>query len=381
MGSITARGNGAGWLYWPSAVSLANAARVIRDLAAAVTAPVIAATGWRRRRLLILGYHGVSLDDEHLWDGTVYMPPKVFERRLHIIREAGCTVLPLQVALERLYEGTLPPRAVALVFDDGFHDFARVAAPLLARFNYKATVFLSTYYAKFNRPIFDVMLRYLLWKGAGTTLVLPGFLDAPVRLDETGQRYAAETIMETAFERGMSGREKDALLARTAEELQIDYGRLCESRLFHMMNAGEVRAMKAQGHDIQMHTHRHKVSRRRELFEREIGDNREWIERETDGPRPLHFSFPGGVWQPVAREWLTELGIKTAITCRPGLAEVRSDRLHLPRFMDHAHVGEWAFRGWLAGSMAFLPMGKEIGTDRQILEETIKEKARAHSAR
>jgi len=384
MVSGTGRQNGELYRFNNLVELFRKAGRLARDITAGIAAPGVAATEWRRRRLLILGYHGIAVDDEHLWDGTVYMPPDLFRRRLSILQKAKCAVLPLGTALHRLYEGTLPPRAVALVFDDGFHDFARVAAPLLSEFGYTATVYVSSYYAEFNRPIFDSMLNYLLWKGSDKSISLPEVFAGQVRLDERGRRDVGMRVRATAFEGILSGRDKDRLLAKIAHALDIDYEHLCQKRLLHMMNAREVRQMKALGHDIQMHTHRHRVSRKREWFAREIHDNRRWIEREIGGARPVHLSFPGGVWQPVAREWLTELGVQSATTCRPGLADARSDRLRLPRFIDHAHVHESAFRGWVAGSMSFLPKGSEVATKGQILEETINVsglETRVHAAR
>jgi peptidoglycan/xylan/chitin deacetylase (PgdA/CDA1 family) len=137
------------------------------------------------------------------------------------------------------------------------------------------------------------------------------------------------------------------------------------------MNAEEARAMKALGYDFQLHTHRHRVSWDRELFAREIQQNRAWIQAAIGGPPPAHLSFPGGVWEPVAQKWLIELGIKTALTCIPGLADRRCDRLHIPRFVDNSHVSEQSFRAWVAGSMSLFPRFKEITTPGQVLEETI----------
>src|ERR1044072_10022404 len=65
---------------------------------------------WRRRRLLILAYHGVSIHDEHLWNGSMYLPREVFRARLETMAKSGCTVLPLNEAVSRLYAHDLPDR-------------------------------------------------------------------------------------------------------------------------------------------------------------------------------------------------------------------------------------------------------------------------------
>src|SRR5215207_551260 len=97
-------------------------------------------SAWRRRRLLILGYHGIATADEHLWDGELYMRPETLRSRFAALRDGGYEVLQLDDALRRMHAGTLPPRAVALTFDDGAFDFLSRAVPLLREFGYPATV-------------------------------------------------------------------------------------------------------------------------------------------------------------------------------------------------------------------------------------------------
>ena len=117
-------------------------------------------SAWRRKRLLILGYHGVSTHDEHEWDGELYMPPSLVRERFETLRRGQYQVLPLGEAVSRLYDGSLPPRAVAITFDDGAYDFYTHARPLLEEFSFPATVYLTSYYSRYQRPVFNTMLRY-----------------------------------------------------------------------------------------------------------------------------------------------------------------------------------------------------------------------------
>ena len=123
----------------------------------------VAQSRWRNRRLLILCYHGVSLEDEHEWSPGLYVSPVHFENRLRVLKRSA-NVLPLDEGLKRLAEGSLPDRSVALTFDDGFHDFYARALPLLTKYGIPATVHLTTYYSDFRRPVFELICSYMLWK-------------------------------------------------------------------------------------------------------------------------------------------------------------------------------------------------------------------------
>ena len=114
-------------------------------------------SAWRRQKLLILCYHGVALDDENQWRPFLYISPQQLERRLEILSNGNYAVLPLAEALERLRRNDLPPRSVALTFDDGTYDFYKLAWPRLKQYGFPATVYQTTYYSDLQRPVFTLM--------------------------------------------------------------------------------------------------------------------------------------------------------------------------------------------------------------------------------
>jgi peptidoglycan/xylan/chitin deacetylase (PgdA/CDA1 family) len=317
---------------------------------------------WRRRRLLILAYHGISQMDEHLWEGRLYMSPESFRERLRLIKETGCAVLPLADALERLYARDLPDKAVAITFDDGNADFYRQAFPLLKEFDFPSTLYLTTFYSRYNRPVFDVVCSYLLWRGRAGALPLKSVTgeDLIIDLSLAAARSAAlEKIQSHVRAQELSAEEKDALAARLAVGLKLDYGALTAKRILHIMTPEEVREVSAEGVDVQLHTHRHRVPRERALFLREIEDNRRSI-LEMTGVEASHFCYPSGVYDSVFLPWLKEAGVRSATTCETGLAHVDSDPLLLPRLLDSSSLSPVEFRSWLTGIGAVLPQRREV---------------------
>ena len=91
--------------------------------------------------LRILMYHRVA---DILETDILAVTPFAFACQMDWLRKEGWTVLPLREALRQLETGGLPPKAVALTFDDGYRDNYEEAAPVLARLGFPATVFPVT---------------------------------------------------------------------------------------------------------------------------------------------------------------------------------------------------------------------------------------------
>lgn len=313
---------------------------------------------WRRRRLLILCYHGISLDDEHEWSPTLYMSQDLFERRLRRLRDGGYNVLPLEEGIQRAYDGTLPPRSVALTFDDGTFDFKTRAFPLLKRYGFPATVYLTTYYSEHNTPVFGVYCAYLLWRARNRGSVvnaqpLTG-ADEHWSLDaDEGRKHAHASLMAHARGQRLPSDALDDLARRLAAAVGVDHDDLTARRVLHVMTPAEVSELARAGVDIQLHTHRHRTPTDRGLFMREIDDNRQRIEAMR-GSEARHFCYPSGNYRSEYTGWLTEAGVSSATTCDPGLVSPRASALLLPRFVDTSLVSDIEFDAWLTGAAELL---------------------------
>ena len=314
-------------------------------------------TPWRRQKLLILCYHGISLDDEHQCDPNLYMASELLGQRFEQLRKAKVNVLPLSEAVTRLYNGELPPRSVAITFDDGFYDFKVRALPLAKQFGYPLTLYFTTYYSYFNRPVFDPALNYLLWKGQGRKLRFEEVMAESVDIDHRSWRRLASRFHHHVARIGLSGREKDDFLQRLSARLAIDYQALCRKRILHLMTPDELAEVQKAGTEVQLHTHRHRLSDSKQQFETEINENRELIKRITH-EQPQHFCYPSGFYIPEYLGWLREMQILSATTCVPGIATPRTVPLLLPRLVDTSTVTAAEFGAWISGLASLLPRRK-----------------------
>lgn len=312
--------------------------------------------------VLILCYHGVSKSDEHAWNPRLYIEAEVFRRRLKTIREFGYQVLPLASALQQMRERALTAPTAVITFDDGWHDFHQVGLPILRTFDYPATVYQTTYYAEYNRPVFDPACAYLLWKATGRVIRFGGVNGKAAELDLTqpgAVERSRQDLLEEAKRMEWSAEQKDGFLQRLAEGVGVDYNALLSSRTLHLMNRAEIGEVAKARVDVQLHTHRHRLPLLKPQFLSELDENGEWIEAAT-GKQARQFCYPNGVYRPEFMGWLRDAGIHSATTCEPGRASHRSEPLLLPRLTDSNTVSQTKFESWLAGFGLIAPACKRV---------------------
>jgi peptidoglycan/xylan/chitin deacetylase (PgdA/CDA1 family) len=89
-------------------------------------------------KLPILTYH--SIDDS---GSVISVSPEKFRAQMYHLRDKNFNVIPLKdIVLCLDKKISLPPRSVAITFDDGFKNFYDIAYPVLKNLGLTATVFL-----------------------------------------------------------------------------------------------------------------------------------------------------------------------------------------------------------------------------------------------
>jgi peptidoglycan/xylan/chitin deacetylase (PgdA/CDA1 family) len=302
-------------------------------------------------RFKILCYHGFELKDEAGFRPKLFIRPDQFERRLATIRRYGLRVLPLDQAVELMYAGRLPRDVVAITVDDGFHSVHEKAVPLLRRFGYPATVYVTTYYVERPNPVFRLVVQYMFATTARRTLALDGVpWSAPCVLDLSDavrrQRAALDCMV---YGERQDENERVAICERLGRMLGTPYADIVASKAFALMTPDQIGALEGSGVAVQLHTHRHVLpAADRDAVRREIGENRaalrQWVRHD-----PAHFCYPSGLWDERQWAWLDEMGVKSSTTCLPGLNSRRTPRHALRRFLDGANIDQLEFEAALSG--------------------------------
>jgi len=300
-----------------------------------------------RRGLRILCYHGFSFGDTERFMPMTFMRAETFRRRMERLARKRYPVLPLGEAVERLQDGSLPPCAVVLTFDDGAFSTWRLGTPVLREYKLPGTFYVSTYYSVKQTPVFRITVQYMFWKTRAAQVDLSG-LELPV----SGTHVLPDSaLVWKIIEHGESSLDDVArctLAAELGSRLSVSYEDIVRSRAFSIMTADEIREAVHAGLDIQLHTHRHRLPNDPELARREILDNRAVLEPLVGGPL-RHLCYPSGAWSRKHFAPLQDEGILSATTCDGGLNYRDTPPLALRRFLDGEGISDIEFEAELSG--------------------------------
>jgi len=103
-----------------------------------------AVSALRKRRSLILSYHGIAESSADVDPEFLRVAPSAFRGQLDVLLGAGFEVVTVADLARRGAGGVPPPGLVALSFDDGMDDNHSVLLPILREYDLPATVYVTT---------------------------------------------------------------------------------------------------------------------------------------------------------------------------------------------------------------------------------------------
>lgn len=307
-------------------------------------------------KLRILCYHGFALGDESSFRPRLFIEPATLERRLNYLRRSRIPVVSLHAALDQLTAGTIPKGATVITIDDGFFSTRQTLLSLFSPAKMPATVYVTSYYADNQAPIFRLAAQYMFWKTGASRLDLaeavPGLVGV-VGLDDSVAADRALVELTSFAEHRLDEEGRQRCLRRLGQLLGIDYDALAASRRLSLMTAEEIRSIAAAGFDVQLHTHRHRFPIDAAQARRELHDNRRWLAANVE-TKLEHFCYPSGEWSPEHFSILSSEGIRSAVTCDTGLNDGQSNQLALNRFVDGEDVAQIEFEAEMSGFLELL---------------------------
>lgn len=291
----------------------------------------------RRGAGLILFYHRIAQPAKDPW--RIAVSAATFDRHLRLLTDEF-HVLPLAELVGAARRGRIPPRAVAITFDDGYFDNLDRALPLLEAHGVPATVYIATGYVDSRKPFWWDELQQLL-SGPGER---PGRLDltmggtrivAPMGTAAERERALMETVHPVlrhspaeANGRWLELLREWAGPAAAAEVSAADLGRPMSSEELARLALSEVVELGA-------HTANHPslltLSGAEQRLEVEL--SRTFLTERTGRP-PVSFSFPFGDNSARSRRIVRSCGFDHAVGVREALPlTAAARRFELPRLM------------------------------------------------
>jgi peptidoglycan/xylan/chitin deacetylase (PgdA/CDA1 family) len=254
------------------------------DIAAGLLTRLLAPRG-NSVRLSVLVHHRVLARPDPFYPEEPTAAS--FDTRMAWVK-ARFNVLPLGEAVTRMQAGTLPERALAITFDDGYADNHDVALPILRKHGLPATFFIATGYIDGGILFNDVIVESL--RQARTDVIdLDRYGVGVYRLRTDAEKHAAFRAIDAKIKAWRPER-REALL----EELVDKTGATVPTN--GMLTSEQIVTMRRAGMEIGGHTVSHPIltSLAPREAEREIQGCKRTLETILDERVDL-FAYPNGL--------------------------------------------------------------------------------------
>jgi phosphatidylinositol alpha-1,6-mannosyltransferase len=288
----------------------------------------------QRAKLTILLFHKVPMRADPLTPAEPELSQ--FEHILDFMQE-NASVLPLSEAVRALTNGTLPRKAVAITFDDGYVEWLTTVSPALHARNLPATFFVTT----------EQLDGQTLWheRIIAAVRALPDY-GARLPYGFGGFSDLSQQSSRIQLVRELQERLKYAPLSERLGAIEVIEAQarlpLARPKAFDRQS---VRELNSQGFEIGGHTISHPILNECSDQDamREIGSCKEELESIIGGSVDA-FAYPNG--RPVMDyegrhvAMVKACGYKAAVATSGGAASQASDVYQLPRFTPWGATNE-----------------------------------------
>ncbi len=239
-------------------------------------------------------------------------------------------VLPLQEAQIHLQQGTLPPRSIALTFDDGYRDNFEVAAPVLKAFGFPATIFVASGFLDGGLMFNDIVIESVRRMSTGTY----DFSRFGVEQCDVGDIPSRSRLIHSLI-----------LAIKYLDPTERHL--LCETLVHQvdsplpdnlMMTREQVRQLPGMGITVGGHTVHHPIlaTLTPEAARHEILVNRDELANIVGTP-PTEFAYPNGKpnrdYTSGHVEMIKQAGYSVAVSTAVAVATTEAPCFELPRFV------------------------------------------------
>jgi peptidoglycan/xylan/chitin deacetylase (PgdA/CDA1 family) len=293
---------------------------------------------------VVLMYHSIAAD-EHATENIlgVSRGRASFEHHMEMLARRYSPVSIEDVAQFAKSGRRLPPRAVAVTFDDGFADNYEIALPILSRYGIPATFYIMVDAVANGILPWYCRIRFAFSTTAKTQWINP----------ETNQKYTFNTSLErkaamtAAWECAakMTGRVQKGFVAQIEKSLETEP---VSAPHGFMLTWEQVRALRKAGHTIGAHTLSHpNLAQVSESEARsEIVGSQKTLQKEMGEPVE-HFSYPHPAlnpqWSNLTLDITREAGFKSAVLTTRGPVRAGDDPLALKRIGTPADLDQFTW--------------------------------------
>jgi peptidoglycan/xylan/chitin deacetylase (PgdA/CDA1 family) len=283
--------------------------------------------------LRVLTYHRVlePTDRSDPRPASISATPTTFERQMRHVAKHYRAVSAEEVLAAVQGEGSLPPKAVLVTFDDAYRDFGEVAWPIMRRHRIPATLFVPTAFP--DHPELEFW-----WD----------------RLDRAF-RSAARPARELRELEAQIKMAPHADAMRTVAEVCVRLG-ASDVRASRVLAWRELRELAKDGATLAPHTRTHPALSRLTLDQAraEIRGSRDDLRREIGDVMPI-FAYPFGAHDDHVVRLMREEGFELALTCIDGHNRLtRTDPLRLCRTNVSMRTSALIFRARLHPAVAMV---------------------------